>query len=146
MARTTFGGAAAFIVICGCGGPPGPVPVKAVVKIDGQPAEGVNVTFHWAGPPTTPPEANSGSGLTDATGTVVAKSMSGGKGLVPGPYKVTFTRMVDGKGKPAPLKPDKSPGVVRDAMPTKYRSKASTDVSITVPEQGLDTVLELTSK
>jgi hypothetical protein len=134
--------------LVGCSGEPKRVPVKAVVRLDGQPMELVIVCFVWADAVSDPSKAGFGRGISDASGRLSVVDMHGKEGMWPGRYKVTFEKYVTAQGKPIPLnaKPDEVYGGARNMMPKKYHDPDTTDVVVEVTDKGLDTVFELRSK
>lgn len=75
------------VVLAGCGGGLGPVPVAGTVTLDGEPVAGAKVTFIPAGPgiPAT--------GTTDATGRYELRIGSGRTGVPLGRYGVTVSKL-----------------------------------------------------
>jgi len=138
----------AVLFAAGCSGEPKRVPVKAVVRLDGQPMDTVLVSFFWAEPVRDPSKAGYGRGVSNADGTLVVNDMYGRDGMWPGKYKVTFEKYVTAQGKPIPLnaKPDEVYGGARNMLPKKYHNPDTTDVIVEVTDKGLDTVFELRSK
>ena len=76
------------VLVAGCGDPGiGAIPVEGVVKVDGQPMEGVMVVFH-------PDDAGgrAASGRTDAQGVYHLTTETAGDGALPGSYKISVTK------------------------------------------------------
>jgi hypothetical protein len=134
--------------IVGCSGQPPLVPVKATVKLDGQPIEFCAVCFYWADPTTDLSRAGFGRGITEKDGTTIVKDMYGRDGMFPGRYKVTFEKYVAADGSPISLnsKPSEIYGGSKNMLPKKYHSPDTTDIVVEVPPSGLQTVFELKSK
>ncbi|VTU02568.1 Uncharacterized protein OS=Blastopirellula marina DSM 3645 GN=DSM3645_25799 PE=4 SV=1 [Gemmataceae bacterium] len=125
--------------VAGCARGPELVAVTGTVQFDGRPAPGTGVTF-W---PTdsSPPDAAGcgGTVFTDDTGAFVLGD-GAASGLRPGAYKVTFTRVVDRAGRPAPLaKPSEVGG--RESVPAEYLDRDRTPVTVTLARPA--TALEL---
>jgi len=79
--------AIASVLVAGCGGTDGRVPVNGTVTLDGKPAAGVTVWFH-ASPET---KGNGGYADTDASGRFTATTHQARPGLYPGEYAITVT-------------------------------------------------------
>jgi hypothetical protein len=73
--------------MAGCGEPSiGTVPVTGTVKVDGQPMEGVSITFHPDG------SGRAASGKSDAQGNFKLTTIIAGDGALPGKYKVSASK------------------------------------------------------
>jgi hypothetical protein len=66
------------------------IPVAGQVFVDGQPAEGVTVTFHPVGGMDTAQPTISSS-MTNAEGNFAASTYEPGDGVPAGEYQITFT-------------------------------------------------------
>lgn len=117
--------AAAALGAVGCGS--GPAPVSGVVTLDGQPVEGVSVSFT--------PAAGDGDGIggsygkTDAQGKYALKTVIGDRaGAAPGKHKVVISL-----SKPDPKNPE---GAEKNLIPAKYNTKS--DLTFDVPASGTD--------
>ncbi|MDR1270426.1 MAG: hypothetical protein LBK82_12965 [Planctomycetaceae bacterium] len=132
-----------LILLAGCkSNPLGVVPVNGTVLLDGQPIEGVQVTF----------SSLSGNGVTaigttDAQGRFVLTTTGAdfGSGAIPGEYAPTFSKTVynfpDGDKVPSENYLSEKPSNVRpvavEMIPARYaQSKTSGIESITVQKNG----------
>src|SRR6266478_217713 len=122
-------GSFAILLAVGCSsgasGPPplpDPVPFEGTVKLDGQPVESATVVFH----PRSTEGFHGAMGLTDASGKYELETDIGNnktkKGVLPGIYDVTVSRLVGPDG--TVLKPDpKTPPMMRggkQSIPMRY--------------------------
>lgn len=109
----------AFSVV-GCGGGPSEalVPVGGKLLIDGQPLDGVEVSFI---PDIKVKDRRGGTGTTDATGAFTVTDLDQNKpGLPAGKYTLSYSRrrLPDGSAGPAPGAAA-DPGVIRvETLPT----------------------------
>ena len=94
------------LALAGCGSPDRVAPdqdlelspLAGTVKVDGEPAEGLNIGFQ-------PAEGTPGSGggaTTNAEGKFVVMSASGREGLPPGKYHIMLSWLTTKDGKPIP--------------------------------------------
>ena len=104
------------LAVLGCGGAPGEklVPVGGKLLIDGQPLDGVEVSFI---PEMSKKNSRGGSGVTDATGAFTVTDLDQNlPGLAPGKYSLAYSRrrLPDGSAGPKPEagKPV-DPGIIR---------------------------------
>lgn len=153
--RTWWGGALAAVLAfagAGCGGGENqPVPVRGVVKLDGNPIEGAMVTFF--------PDDNKGraaNGLTGPDGSFQLTTAKPNDGAMPGSYKVVVSYQegtVDVSGtkgqKEAFELIQKGPGPKRKppkyVIPARYSDPGKTTLKEQVPTKGTVT-LDLQSK
>lgn len=144
--------------LCGCGpdtsGLPKTVPAEGVVLLDGQPVQGATVV---ASPEGGQHPAN---GLSNENGHFELTAFPELKtGAVPGTYKVIVSKTVEVQGGegggPRPGSADAAhaaesgtAGVTWiNEMPEKYSDFQSTDLVVTIPEDGTTELrLELSSK
>jgi hypothetical protein len=130
-------------VATGCGGESDLIHVTGTVKIDGRPAEGVQVSF-W---PAEAAGQNSRNrfalGMTGRDGRFEVKSLSE-KGIEPGDYKVTFTRSVAGGKVLTDLKKKKDHS--RQVLPDRYTDQKTTDQTAKVAKDIHDFVFDISSK
>ncbi len=137
-------------VLVGCPGGadgdlPDLVPVTGTVTLDGEPVEGVNVTFIPTG--TTPGGASYGA--TDASGKYELKSNDGRTGATAGEFKVVCGRwvMADGTafvgepGGPSPMEAGAT-----ESLPPKYSQEDATTLTATVPSGGGEVNFDLKNK
>lgn len=88
-----MGAVGVFLGVAGCGRSADPnrpktVPVTVTVTYNGQPAQGATVTFH---PAATQPRG--AIATTDAQGRAAMWTFDPGDGVIPGPYKVTISKI-----------------------------------------------------
>ena len=107
-------------------------PVTGNVKYKGQPLAGATIRFMPAG--TT--GGFGGNGKTDEQGNYEITYVRGGKGLLPGEYRVTVSKRVmpDGSAPPENVEPIDSPAV--ETLPPRYSDEATTQLTKTVPAKG----------
>lgn len=136
---------AAALAAAGCGSGSGMVPVRGVVKLDGQPLAGVSVTFV-----AQDPGGRDAYGSTDPKGEFSLTTSQPSDGVLPGQYKVVIlptgeeggASPFDEPGKPAPRPKAKSSKL---QVPAKYMAPAQTPLSQRIPPDG-DIVIELSTK
>ncbi len=121
-----------------------PQPVTGNVTLDGQPAEGVTVTFF---PDADSPAAQmTASGVTDASGKYTLFSGEGKPGAAVGKYRVLFTKLVKPDGSlvgPNELAAD----VMADnVLPPVYNTPADTPFGAEVIEGGKTFDFDLKSR
>ena len=137
----------ALTLICGCGAPPF-YPLKGVVKLDGKLLPHCKVGFYPDVAQFNPDSHGFAFGMTNEQGEYEAQHPKGDKGIFSGKYKVFFVAWVDKKGKPVPpeSKPSEVPGGVRNLLPEKYESPATSPTTITVSRGGGSFDFDLSSK
>jgi hypothetical protein len=136
---------AAVLAAVGCGGTSGPVPVRGVVKLDGQPIANAAVVFI----PQTP-GGREAYGSTDANGAFRLTTTKPDDGALPGIYKVVIqppgpaggSTPFDDPGKPPAAVPKAPPG---PRIPAKYTVAGQTPLTQDVPPSG-EVVFDLQSK
>ena len=132
-----------LIILLAVGWSRGPelVLVTGVVKVDGQLADGVQVSF-WP-PETTGKESRNryGAAMTGSDGRFQLGSISE-KGIEPGDYVVTFSRLVAG-GKV--VRDPKKKGV-HESLQERYTKQETTDITARVSKDSRDFVFELSLK
>ncbi|MFG0332499.1 MAG: carboxypeptidase-like regulatory domain-containing protein [Maioricimonas sp. JB049] len=135
-----------FVAICvlclaaGCRGGAGDEPdlvlqpVTGTVKVDGQAAEGVSVTFVPAD--GAGPEQVAASGTTDSTGQFTLSVSPDEEGVPAGKYRVLVTKIVKPDG--TPLGPDEmaADAGAENVLPPVYQDPAQTPLGADVPEGG----------
>lgn len=139
---------AILVGLVGCGGTeqskklPTTAPVTGKVTLDGQPVEGIVVTFV----PTGETKGIECVGRTDASGKYVPKQIRGNEGIPPGTYKVVFSRLMRG-GKPVAADATAGDGgIMIESLPAKYSNPTATKQTATVAAAGNQLDFELTSK
>jgi len=144
MSRHSFA-LAAVLAAAGCGGGTGPVPVRGVVKLDGQPVVNASVVFIPQNP-----GGREAYGSTDANGAFRLTTTKPDDGALPGKYKVVIqppapaggsTPFDDTDKKPAPV-PKAPPG---PRIPVQYTVAGQTPLMQDVPPSG-EVVFDLKSK
>jgi hypothetical protein len=149
-----LGAALAAVLFFGCGSDEMPrlVPVAGKVLLNKEPLGGAVVNFVANGGNAAQTSSND---ATDADGSFVA-TYRGHRGLSPGKYKVTVTKMVvaGDADQRLPEKIRNDPVQVsrikslskKNALPRKY-SQPQTTIEVEIPEPGkTDVVLELTGE
>jgi hypothetical protein len=143
MQRSRYWAALVVLAVSGCSREPELTPVTGTVKIDGQPAEGVQVGFWPADEAGKNSRNRYATGMTGRDGRFEVRSISE-KGLEPGEYKVTFSRTVaDGK---LVTDPKKKPNRSRQTLLDKYTDQETTDITARVALDNHDFVFDLLSK
>lgn len=136
---------AVLLVVSGCGSS-GPVQVRGVVKLDGQPVANAAVIFI-----AQDPGCRDAYGSTNENGEFELSTTNPGDGVQKGKYKVviqppgeggTYTPFDEPEKTAAPAKP-KAPQRAR--IPEKYTVPGQTPLTQEVPPKG-DVVIELQSK
>ena len=122
-----------FSTLASCGSSDSDLkPATGEVKYKGQPLAGATIRFVPAG--TT--GGFGGSGKTDANGNYEITYVRGGKGLLPGEYRVTVSKRVmpDGSAPPENVEPIDSPA--GETLPRHYSDEAATQLTKTVLAEG----------
>lgn len=130
LSRLVIVGIGALVLLVGCQSQyPDEKPVYKIsgtVLVDGQPAEGVQITLHDdAGVDTSDPTFS--SGFTDANGKVVISTHAQGDGAPAGNYRVT---LMWGQVNPLSMNyggPDKLQGRYSDAKTTPFTLQVSAE-------------------
>jgi hypothetical protein len=123
----------AVLLVAGCEGTDGRVPVQGTLTLDGAPAAGVSVAFH----PSPETKGNGGRAQTDAAGRFTATTHQLRPGLYPGEYAITLTTVQPSSGQPA----DDS----QERMPAPYAQAESTPLKISIDGRQGPLALEATS-
>lgn len=127
----------------GCGAGSGPVPVRGVVKLDGQPVAGAAVTFV-----AQTPGGRDAHGSTNEKGEFRLTTSKPDDGALPGTYKVVIQPPGE-EGGSTPFdegKPAARPKAPRGPrIPAKYSAAGQTPLTQDVPPKG-EIVFELQSK
>jgi hypothetical protein len=120
---------------CGGSGDPNLVSVKGTVTHLDRPVAGATVTFHAAN------GSGSAFGLSDADGVYTLTTAPGNRGVLPGDYAVTITKIEISGGDTLPEDhPDygKKPVARQSAksiLPKKYGDPKSSELTATVEEE-----------
>src|SRR5262245_43879983 len=136
---------AGLLVAAGCGGSSGPVPVRGVVKLDGQPIANAAVIFV--------PQAPGGReayGSTDANGAFRLTTTKPDDGALPGKYKVVIQPPGPAGGSTPFDDPGKAPAAVPKTptgprIPVQYTVPGQTPLTQDVPPNG-EVVFDLRSR
>ncbi len=138
--------AVSFLMVCllvfaawGCGGGPekpvyDPQPVTGTVKIDGEPAAGVSVTFV---PVDGADASQTTAGATTNDAGEFKLMMPGGvEGIPAGKYRVLFTKLLKPDG--TPLGPEEMAADVgaENVLPAIYHDPTQTPIGADVPQGG----------
>jgi hypothetical protein len=117
-----------LVGMAGCGVSSDRVAVTGTVTLDGKAVPDAMVTFHPEG--TT--GGLGGSGKTGPDGKYTLTSAQGGKGVLPGGYKVVVNRLLRPDGSPPDpnTPPIESDG--RETLPAIYSNRDSTTLTATV--------------
>jgi hypothetical protein len=121
-----------FVALPGCGGD-GLVAVQGKLTAKGLPLDGAFIQLIPGGST----KGVGGFGRSDAEGNfTLIGSRAGGKGILPGEYKVRLSRPVAADGSPIP--PGVAPDQVgaRESIASPYSSVPDTPLRCTVPEGG----------
>jgi hypothetical protein len=135
------------LIALGCSGANSPVPVKGVVKLDGNPLAGATVTFMPAGDSGRP-----ATGETDQEGVFRLTSLKKDDGAFPGEYRVVVTK-IQAIDPPPPANSGEPDAVLKHyqslksqkrtaLLPSPYASYLTTPLRCTVPTAG-EVVLEM---
>ena len=129
--------AAALAAGCGSGAV---LPVSGIVTMDGAPMDGATVMFY----PEEKAGGMAGTATTGTDGKFVIVGLKGQRGLVPGKYKVTVTKMkIVPEGEVVGAITDAD---VRDDLPPHYSDPSQTKLSYRVTGDGQPIEIKLTKK
>ena len=127
------------VFLAGCSGDPNQaqlVPVNGKVMLDNQPLANAVVEFH----PTGSTKGIGAVGRTDGSGAYTLTTPKGGKGIMPGEYKVTVSKLVDPQtGADAVLDPSKPPieqPATKELLPPHYSNPTLSTLTKNVPPGG----------
>jgi hypothetical protein len=136
-----------LVTLAGCKTRSGKVPVSGSVFVDGTPGALTVVTF-WSENPAAPDSG--GRVMTDDKGQFVIGDRESDTGLLPGNYKVTFSRFLDKNGKPVHGGGKKSEAdsevPSKESMPEKYRDRTSTPTTAQISASSLELRFEIATK
>jgi len=147
MLRRIFSIAALGLLI-GCGGGAKPdvipslEPVGGKVTLDGNPVDGISVTFF-------PGEGNKGNpstGSTDASGKYTLQHRSGKEGVPAGDYVVLFSKLTQPDGTPIPKDKTAADVGAVEKIPDQYRQLDNRANAVVVPKGGKTFDFDLKSK
>ena len=143
MFRTAIGllVAGAFLGLTGCAAKNTVETVGGTVTLDGKPAPGTIIGFWPADPNAVLGVNNYGRVVTDDKGQFTIAG-DGTNGFAAGDYRLTFSRVLDGNGKPAP---DAKPGEnrCRETLSADYLDPDKSGVRATLTRPTTTLSLEL---
>lgn len=122
-----------LLSLAGCGGGASEntlevYPVSGTVTVDGEPMQGISVTFFPEG--TT--KGNGGFGATDAEGKFTLKDRDQRDGVAEGTYRVLLTRLVKPDGSPIGGEEMAADVGAVNQLPEVYNSPDQSPVTATV--------------
>ncbi|MDR3198161.1 MAG: carboxypeptidase-like regulatory domain-containing protein [Planctomycetaceae bacterium] len=121
------------LILGGCGQKlKGLVPCSGVVLKDGQPVEGVNITFI---PVSTDPQARGANAVTDVNGNFNVITLQW-NGISPGKYKVTLSKRVTEVNPNQESIPDNYKSVTHIEQLGKYADPERSDLTVDIPKSG----------
>ena len=119
------------------------IPVTGTVTLDGEPAEGVSVTFF----PADGTSGNGGYGTTGADGTFTLSNQMSSPGVPEGNYIVLFNKMRTSDGQPIPEDAMAADVGAMNVLPPVYNSPENSPFRVIVSSSGANTeTYELKSK
>jgi len=134
--------------LVGCTSGSGKVPVSGSVVVDGAPGALTAVTF-WSDDPNAPP-GGGGRVMTNDKGEFSIGEKDKDTGLLPGNYKVTFSRFVDGTGRAVYGGGKKSEVEYevpsKESIPEPYRDRSLTPISAQVTRSSNTFTFEVSTK
>lgn len=131
MDRLRYLGLLGFCVLVGCKSDAGPLtPVSGNITFDGKPLAGARVLFIPVGDTL----GHGGSGVTRDDGgyEIIAIRNNNRKGLLPGAYKVTLSRVLRGDGSPLPPDVPQQGSDAVETIPEQYCKRDLTPFSATI--------------
>ncbi|MGL4941836.1 MAG: carboxypeptidase-like regulatory domain-containing protein [Thermoguttaceae bacterium] len=139
-----------FVVLCGCGGEERPkdmppvFPCTLTITQDGKPLEGALVALYNQDAAL---QKWTAGGTTDASGSVTPSTQGRYRGVVPGKYKITVTKIISEGGvvisEETATTPEKStPGKTWSYVEKKYDNIATTPLEIDMPKSKFATILD----
>lgn len=134
---------AALGMLAGCGGGGGgpTIPVNGVVMMDGKPFDNASVTFY------AETGGLGGSARTGSDGKFVIMGGDGkSKGLAPGKYKVTVSKLAGGPVTDEPPVAAVTEGETKNDLPPIYSNPQQTKLSYAVTGDGKPIEINLESK
>lgn len=114
--------------MAGCGGPSDQIAVTGTVTLNGKALPDAIVTFH----PEGATGGLGGSGKTGADGKYTLVSAQGGKGVLPGGYKVVVNRLLRPDGSPPDPNSPPIESDARETLPATYSNRDSSTLTATV--------------
>jgi len=133
-------GLAILTVGCGTGG--AALPVNGIVTWDGTPLDGAAVTFY----PEEKSVPTGGTARTGSDGKFVVLGPKGERGLAPGRYKVTVSKMKGGPVTDQPVIAAVTEADLKDDLPAIYSNPAKSILSYSVTGDGKPIEIALSSK
>lgn len=123
-----------FVFSSGCGGGSAvdTVPASGIVTLDGEPIEGVTVTFM----PQTGGADKIGYAVTDSQGHFDVATRGGMPGLAVGSYRVLFQKLTMPDGSPIPADVMAADVDARNALPAIYSDSDQAAMTAEIPEGG----------
>lgn len=131
-----------FATLLGCARSNLPKTVKAegVVTLDGSPVANATISF------ISEKHQYHATGNTDADGRFAMRAFPSKTGAVPGDYRVELMKSVAGDRPPGASEDEPVVVNLRNELPSKYASMATSQLTASVPEAGTNQLLfELTS-
>jgi hypothetical protein len=122
--------AALLVAAPGCGSS-GTVDVSGTVKLNGQPLSGALVTFR----PEGATGDLGGAGKTDAEGKYTLTAVRGGKGVLPGEYRVIVSKRLNPDGSEPDPKTPPIESQARETLPAVYSDRNATTLRATVSNE-----------
>lgn len=119
------------------------IPVTGTVTLDGEPAEGVSVTFF----PADGTSGNGGYGTTGSDGTFTLSNQMSSPGVPEGNYVVLFNKMRTSDGQPIPEDAMAADVGATNVLPPVYNNPENTPFRVIVSSSGANMeTYELKSK
>lgn len=137
---------ALFLLSCGCGGKPAPIPFSGEVKLNGAPLGNANVQFFAIDDKGKVNNIQfTATGQTDSAGRFSLVSPNEGSGVLPGTYKVTVVAIVAGKltEEQAKFPGASSEMIAKPLVAPAFADPVKTPLQVTVP--GGPNVLEVSA-
>jgi len=123
----------------GCGNSrlPGLVPAAGVITLNGEPIEGVTISFV---PLSTSGDARTATAVSGTGGKFAMSTLDPNDGILPGNYRVSVSKKTGIGGDTSAFSNERA--VVQDSrqtinhLPAKYSSGSATDLSVSIPPKG----------
>lgn len=115
------------------------VPVTGTVTLDGEPLAGATVSYNVA----RGTAGQGGTGTTDAQGKYEISHFRAGKGVNPGEYTVTISKLVLSDGSPIPADAESIFNLdTKDLVPPKYNVATTLTTTVMPNAEPIDFALE----